>query len=68
MPVAATNDHSAEEICKRHDAVRLGRKKGLQPRSGKRAADSCWQQLGGAKHGAMLGPVPVHPQHPTGRF
>ena len=31
-PVAATNDQSAGAICKRRDAVHLGRKEGLQPR------------------------------------
>src|SRR5215213_10539523 len=28
MPVAATNEQSAEEICKRHDAARLGETRG----------------------------------------
>jgi hypothetical protein len=31
--LAATNDLSAGSVCKRRDAVTLGRKKGLQPRA-----------------------------------
>ena len=36
---------SHDEICRGRDAVRLGRKEGLQPRERERAADRCWQQL-----------------------
>src|SRR5687767_149152 len=32
-PLAATNDRSAGRVCKRRDAVRLGRQKRLQPRA-----------------------------------
>jgi hypothetical protein len=35
-----TNDLSAGSVCKRRDAVRLGRKKGLQPRANERPAGS----------------------------
>jgi hypothetical protein len=38
--LAATNDLSAGSVCKRRDAVRLGTKKGLQPRADERPADS----------------------------
>ncbi len=38
--LAATNDLSAGSVCKRRDAVTLGRKKGLQPRANERPAGS----------------------------
>jgi hypothetical protein len=40
-PLAATNVQTAGSVCKRHDAVHLGRKKGLQPRANKRPAVAC---------------------------
>ncbi len=46
--LAATNDLSAGSVCKRRDAVTLGRKKGLQPRANKRPADSFSFKLAGA--------------------
>ncbi len=45
--LAATNDLSAGSVCKRRDAVTLGRKKGLQPRANERPADSFSFKLGG---------------------
>ncbi len=44
--LAATNDLSAGSVCKRRDAVTLGRKKGLQPRANERPADSFSFKLG----------------------
>ncbi len=46
--LAATNDLSAGSVCKRRDAVTLGRKKGLQPRASERPAGSFSFKLGGA--------------------
>jgi len=40
-PLAATNVQTAGSVCKRHDAVHLGRKKGLQPRASERPAVAC---------------------------
>ena len=45
-PLAATNVKTAGCVCKRRDAVRLGRKEGLQPRASERPADSCSEKLG----------------------
>jgi len=45
-PLAATNVQTAGGICKRHDAVHLGRKKGLQPRASERPAVACSGLLG----------------------
>jgi len=44
-PLAATNVKKAGCVCKRHDAVHLGRKEGLQPRASERPAVSCSQKL-----------------------
>jgi hypothetical protein len=44
-PLAATNVKTAGCACKRHDAVHLGRKEGLQPRVYERPAVSCSQKL-----------------------
>ncbi len=46
--LAATNDLSAGSVCKRRDAVTLGRKKGLQPRANEPPADSFSFKLGRA--------------------
>jgi hypothetical protein len=40
-PLAATNVQTAGSVCKGHDAVHLGRKKGLQPRASERPAVAC---------------------------
>jgi len=40
-PLAATNVQTAGSVCKRHDAVHLRRKKGLQPRASERPAVAC---------------------------
>ncbi len=46
-PLAATSVKTAGSVCKRRDAVRLGRKKGLQPRANERPAVGCSEKLGG---------------------
>ncbi len=51
--LAATNDLSAGSVCKRRDAVTLGRKEGLQPRANKRPADSFSFKLGGGSRTRM---------------
>jgi hypothetical protein len=51
--LAATNDLSAGSVCKRRDAVRIGRKKGLQPRANERPADSFSFKLGGGFVGLL---------------
>ena len=45
-PLAATNVKMAGSVYKRRDAVRLGRKKGLQPRANERPAVGCSEKLG----------------------
>ena len=47
-PLAATNVKTAGGVCKRRDAVHLGRKEGLQPRANERPAVGCSEKLGGA--------------------
>jgi hypothetical protein len=47
-PLAATNVKTAGSVCKRRDAVRLGRKKGLQPRANERLAVGCSEKLAAA--------------------
>jgi hypothetical protein len=47
-PLAATNVKTAGCVCKRRDAVRLGRKEGLQPRANERPAVGCSEKLAGA--------------------
>ncbi len=54
--LAATNDLSAGSVCKRRDAVTLGRKKGLQPRASERPAGSFSFKLGRAVHLLTLKP------------
>ena len=44
-PLAATNVETAGSVCKRHDAVYLGRKEGLQPRASERPAVACSAEL-----------------------
>jgi hypothetical protein len=44
-PLAATNVKTAGSVCKRRDAVRLGRKQGLQPRANERPAAGCSEKL-----------------------
>ena len=44
-PLAATNVKTAGSVCKRHDAVHLGREKGLQPRASERPAVACSAEL-----------------------
>ncbi len=44
-PLAATNVKTAGSVCKRRDAVRLGRKEGLQPRANERPAVGCSEKL-----------------------
>ena len=44
-PLAATNVKTAGSVCKRPDAVRLGRKEGLQPRASERPAVGCSEKL-----------------------
>ncbi len=46
-PLAATNVKTAGCACKRRDALRLGRKEGLQPRANERPAVGCSEKLGG---------------------
>jgi hypothetical protein len=46
-PLAATNVKTAGCVCKRRDAVRLGRKEGLQPRASERPAVGCSEKLAG---------------------
>jgi hypothetical protein len=46
-PLAATNVEPAGSACKWRDAVRLGRKEGLQPRASERPAVGCSEKLGG---------------------
>ena len=46
-PLAATNVKTPGSVCKRRDAVHLGRKKGLQPRASERPAVACSAELGG---------------------
>ncbi len=48
--LAATNDVSAGSVCKRRDAVTLGRKEGLQPRANERPAGSFSFKLGGQQY------------------
>jgi hypothetical protein len=50
-PLAATNVKTAGRVCKRGDAVRLGRKKGLQPRASERPAVGCSEKLAGEPRG-----------------
>ena len=45
-PLAATNVKTAGSVCKRRDAMRLGRKEGLQPRASERPAVGCSEKLG----------------------
>jgi hypothetical protein len=52
-PLAATNVTTAGSVCKRRDAGRLGRKKGLQPRANERPAVGCSEKLGGASARAV---------------
>ena len=52
--LAATNDLSAGSVCKRRDAVTLGRKKGLQPRANERRADSFSFKLGAGYWGVLV--------------
>ena len=46
-PLAATNVKTAGSVCQRRDAVRVGRKKGLQPRANERPAVGCSEKLAG---------------------
>jgi hypothetical protein len=46
-PLAATNVETAGCVCKRRDAVHLGRKEGLQPRASERPAVGCSEKLAG---------------------
>ena len=46
-PLAASNVKTAGSVCKRRDAARLGRKKGLQPRASERPAVGCSEKLAG---------------------
>jgi hypothetical protein len=48
-PLAATNVKTAGSVCKRRDAVHLGRKEGLQPRPNERPAVGCSEKLGRAR-------------------
>ncbi len=59
-PLAATNVKTAGSVCKRRDAVRLGRKKGLQPRVNERPAVSCSEKLGAPPNGVL--------DHPCGEL
>ncbi len=47
-PLAATNVKTAGSVCKRRDAARLARKKGLQPRASERPAVGCSEKLASA--------------------
>ncbi len=58
-PLAATNVKTAGCVCERRDAVRLGRKTGLQPRANERPAVGCSEKLGGT-HGNCLVPFERH--------
>jgi hypothetical protein len=54
-PLAATNVKTAGSVCKRRDAVRLGRKKGLQPRANERPAVGCSEKLGATGNTCRFG-------------
>jgi len=53
-PLAATNVKTAGSVCKRRDAVRPGRKEGLQPRASERPAVGCSEKLAGGLRTAEL--------------
>ncbi len=62
-PLAATNVTTAGSVCKRRDAVRLGRKEGLQPRASERPAVGCSEKLGAARDGESLRDHVVVPEN-----
>ncbi len=65
-PLAATNVKTAGCVCKRRDAVRLGRKEGLQPRPRERPAASCSEKLGGRRSAVRLLTNEMHADLPRG--
>ena len=44
-PLAASNVKTAGSVCRRRDAVHLGRREGLQPRASERPAVGCSEKL-----------------------
>ena len=59
--LAESNVKTAGSVCKRRDAVRLGRQKGLQPRANERPAVRCSEKLGGGSVGSITA-LPAPPQ------